>query len=180
MSLSRLVIISGLSSLAAAVLLGGINSSQKATKKGGVMSYSVTPQFVFTEAPPALASATQVATPQNIPTVSQVSTPPPSQTSLEAIAQKQNIQRVGYCNGLVSQGANFRSAPTLNPGSILGVVEIGEEVEITGRFVVNEGIQWVKVIYKNALAPSANPESVNQDLRPGQTGFVASCNLARS
>lgn len=93
------------------------------------------------------------------------------QTPDQSEAQS-NLLRIHTCSGEVSR-ANFREFPTLNPSAILGEIKWGDSVRLKGRVIQSEGVMWHEAIAP-ALVSSREPAAQNQ-LEPGQTGWIAGC-----
>lgn len=108
-------------------------------------------------------SPSSVLTPSTNPVSSQTSDQPEAQS---------NLLRIHACNGEVSR-ANFREFPTLNSSAILGEVKWGDSVRLKGRVIQAEGVTWYEAIAP-ALISSREPAAQNQ-LEPGQTGWIAGC-----
>ena len=81
--------------------------------------------------------------------------------------------KISGCNGS-SAHANFRQFPSLAPGSILGVVTIGQFVQIAPHPVQAEGLVWYQATNLAPLAPSTEATAQNQ-LQAGQVGWIAGC-----
>lgn len=72
------------------------------------------------------------------------------------------------CDGIPS-GANFRFAPTLAQWAILGEIQVGQRVYLTGQTVRADGKTW-----HEAISPGAIPDP-GKTISPNQPGWVASC-----
>lgn len=81
-------------------------------------------------------------------------------------------QTITGCNGK-RVNANFRKYPTLNPEAILGVVEAGDSVKLTGQTTIAGDITWYEAVSPQ-LFPTTEVGAINQ-LWPNQTGWIASC-----
>ena len=177
MSIPRLILIGGVSSLAAVLLSKNfISEPQKASAQSSqVIAARLIP--FYPASPVSIAPAIPIPPISSTAESKIVTVRPVSKPSFQE--EVPTRWKIGYCNGQPSEGANFRSTPTLNSDSILGVIPVGAEVEPTGRYVVNDGTEWIQVKNSDPLFPSANPGSINQDLRAEQIGLVAICNLRR-
>jgi hypothetical protein len=98
--------------------------------------------------------------------------PDPVSSQAPQSGTQSNLLRIHTCNGEVSR-ANFREFPTLNPSAILGEIKWGDSVRLKGRVIQAEGVMWHEAIAP-ALASSREPAAQNQ-LEPGQTGWIAGC-----
>lgn len=81
-------------------------------------------------------------------------------------------QRISSCAG-VEANANFRSYPSFDPASIVGVVANGDVVLLTGRVMQSEGEVWYE-----AIAPiiySASDLSVASQFTWNQPGWISAC-----
>jgi len=83
-------------------------------------------------------------------------------------AQSLTSITISNCDGRFGN-AHFRSDPTLAKWAILGVVEQGEQVYLTGGTYEADGIVWYK-----AIAPSAVADP-DQQIMPNQVGWIAGC-----
>ena len=81
--------------------------------------------------------------------------------------------KISNCHGSPAH-ANFRQFPSFAPGSILGVVAIGEAIHLTGRTARVEGEWWHEAINLAPLHPTPDIGAQNRDL-PNQVGWVARC-----
>jgi len=83
-------------------------------------------------------------------------------------AQSLTSITISNCDGRFGN-AHFRSDPTLAKWAILGVVEQGEQVYLTGGTYEADGIVWYKAISPSAVA---DPD---QQIMPNQVGWIAGC-----
>ena len=109
-------------------------------------------------ASPALAVKSQPAATSPVP-VTQV----PTSRSL----------KISSCNGSPAH-ANFREYSTFSPRSILGVVEIGESINLTGRTTRANGERWYEAINLASLHPTPDAGAQNR-LFANQVGWIAAC-----
>lgn len=84
----------------------------------------------------------------------------------------QSLQISG-CNGFPAH-ANFREYPSFSPRSILGVVEIGESINLTGRTTRANGERWYEAINPASLHPTPDAGAQNR-LFANQVGWIAAC-----
>lgn len=177
MKLSRIIFLGGLSSLALSSIVFWQRSSAVPIRQTYQVAATIQPTMIApsptapdsvapvqatTPVPPTpAASATPVASP--IPTVSPS---PVAQANL-------NLKTIATCNGL-SGNANFRSAPSLAPVTVLGVVAQGEAVALTGRTAIGDSELWYEAIAPSPLYPSTNPAALNRT-QAGQTGWISAC-----
>ena len=82
------------------------------------------------------------------------------------------------CNGAPSSGANFRQYPTLDSSAILGGVDAGQTIWLTGRRIKSDGVIWYEVINPTPLAPTID-STVQNKLDAYQVGWIADCFLSR-
>ncbi len=75
---------------------------------------------------------------------------------------------ISNCAGRLGN-AHFRSDPTRAEWAIMGVVEQGEQVYLTGGTYKADGIVWYEAI---APGVAADP---NQQIMPNQVGWIAGC-----
>ncbi|WP_458651607.1 hypothetical protein [Sivoneniella epilithica] len=81
-----------------------------------------------------------------------------------------------YCNGSPSSGANFRQYPTLDSSAILGAVESGQTIWLTGQRIKSDGVVWYESINPMPLAPTTDSTAQNK-LKAYQVGWIADCFL---
>lgn len=79
-----------------------------------------------------------------------------------------------YCNGTPSSGANFRQYPAMDSNAILGAVDAGQMIWLTGRRIKSDGVVWYEVVNPMPLAPATDPMSQNK-LDAYQSGWIADC-----
>lgn len=126
------------------------------------------PQSVPDATQPTGAGNSAIAPSQ--PYTAPTNTLPPSSTR-----QYQSFL-ITTCDGL-ADGANFRTAPNLDPNTILGVVPAGQAVLLTGRNSQSNGVVWREAVNPNELAFSVEAEAQNQT-SANQMGWVADCFVA--
>jgi hypothetical protein len=104
----------------------------------------------------------------------QISPSPASPVPPPAAAPTPNYysQQITTCAGADSN-ANFRAYPSLDPRAVLGVVAFGDSVQLTGRVIQGDRVEWFEAIAP-ALYPSPDTQAQNK-LDAGQTGWIASC-----
>jgi hypothetical protein len=81
---------------------------------------------------------------------------------------------ISQCNGQEGN-AMFRSAPSLSPAVVLGVVPKGEFVYLTNKTALGDGVSWYEAIAPHKLRQNNDVSATNQDTRAGQTGWIAAC-----
>ncbi|MBE9182450.1 hypothetical protein IQ268_28275 [Oculatella sp. LEGE 06141] len=89
----------------------------------------------------------------------------------EPYLNEQQGHRLTSCQG--HSFANFREFPSLSPTAILGAVEAGQTVQLTGRQIESDGVLWYE-----AIAPQLRQvieSSAQNKLDPNQVGWIASC-----
>jgi hypothetical protein len=124
---------------------------------GGVLALS-------RPAPPPLAP------PPSPPVTPSIS---PASPSSRAIRPNAPVLKIATCDGSPAT-ANFRAFPSLAPDAILGVVTIGQSVQITDRPVRAEGVVWYPAVNLAPLAPASDAVIQNQT-QARQLGWIASC-----
>ncbi len=99
----------------------------------------------------------------------------PTSVPLPSVSATPSAQsfRISTCHGSPAP-ANFRQIPNFSPGSILGVVTIGQSVQIAPHPVQAEGLVWYQVVNLAPLAPSTEATAQNQ-IQAGQVGWIAGC-----
>jgi hypothetical protein len=104
-----------------------------------------------------------------------VPSPEPSPAAPPELNQLPALQ-INFCNGRsAEEGANFRSAPTMTHEAILGVVEQGSLVRLTGgTFIDSAGNFWLEVVNPEPLRLSANPFAQNLT-DANQVGWISDC-----
>ncbi|MEP0913277.1 SH3 domain-containing protein [Leptolyngbya sp. GB1-A1] len=179
MKLSKIVFLSGLSSLA----LSNIAFWQRSNAVPVRQTYQVATIAQLTTMAPSPTAPTPAAPVQpatSVPLTPAAPTSPVAPAvptaSSSSIAQA-NLKTIATCNGQ-PENANFRSIPSLAPGAVLGVVAQGEVVALTGRTAIGDGEFWYEAIAPKPLFPSANPAALNRT-QAGQTGWISACFIGR-
>lgn len=93
-----------------------------------------------------------------------IGSPPGNQSSLAGLPSVV----IRSCKGIPSS-ANFRSAPTLAQWAVLGEIQAGQRVYLTGQTVQADGEIW-----HEAIAPAVIPDP-GKAVSPNQIGWIASC-----
>lgn len=91
-------------------------------------------------------------------------------------ASYRTYQISDYCNGTPSSGANFRQYPAMDSNVILGAVDAGQTIWMTGQRIKSDGVVWYEVVNPMPLAPATDRMSQNK-LDAYQTGWIADCFL---
>lgn len=82
-----------------------------------------------------------------------------------------------YCNGSPSSGANFRQYPTMDSKAVLGGVDAGQTIWLTGQRIKSDGVIWYEAVNPMPLVPVTDPMSQNK-LDAYQVGWIADCFLS--
>lgn len=131
-------------------------------KTGGTMSLAVRES----PAPSPVAPVPQTVMPTSSPMAAM--TPVPNDSSIP----------ISGCRG-VSIAAHFREFPSFSPAVILGAVDIGQSVWLTGRQVQADGETWVQVINPSPLKRAIGVPVQQQRFEANQTGWIAGCFVGR-
>lgn len=81
-----------------------------------------------------------------------------------------------YCNGSPSSGANFRQYPAMDSNAILGAVDAGQTIWLTGRRIKSDGVVWYEAVNPILLVPTTE-STVQNKLDAYQVGWIADCFL---
>lgn len=152
---------------------------------GGFMGYSRANSDFGPIPSSGLGTKPQVSethpTPQPQPPHSQESNSVPS-SSPHPVASPPGIQSplaglpsvvVQSCRGIPSN-ANFRSTPALAQWAVLGEIQAGQRVYLTGQTVQADGEDW-----HEAIAPAVIPDP-GKAISPNRIGWIASCFVQNS
>jgi len=118
-------------------------------------------------------SALAVQSSSMLPVLSPVAPGPAQQFSPSPVpSPSYPSYRISTCAG-AGRNANFRAYPSFDPRAVLGVVAYGDSVQLIGKVIQSDGVEWFEVISPE-LYPSPEPKAQNK-LAAGQIGWIASC-----
>lgn len=106
----------------------------------------------------------------------ELTAPPPSSPAITLepalIASDYPAHRITTCNGQPAS-ANFRAAPSLAQTALVGAVQHGELVYLTGQMAGGDGVLWYEAIAPTLSPIPAQPAQFHPNA--SQTGWIASC-----
>jgi len=141
---------------------------------GAKMALNKQPDSALAVQSNSMLSVPSQSQPQTNPSPSPVI--PPLAQSAPSYAQSYQSLQISTCGGRKSN-ANFRAYPSLSPSAILGGVESGQIVYLTGRSTYGDGVYWYEAIAPS-LFPVSEPGAQNRT-EPNQVGWIASCFVER-
>jgi hypothetical protein len=150
--------------------VGGITAYKAKQSNPSASPVEASKQSIPQETIVPLPSPSGIATPIPVPTPnsSGVATPIPVPSPSGVTTPNLPSFTISTCNG-ISSDANLRSAPTIQPWAVVGVVTAGQQVLLTGRTVQADGETWHEVIAPTPVSISGTP------IQPNQPGWIAGC-----
>lgn len=89
-------------------------------------------------------------------------------------SQIQSRISISQCHKFIVEGANFRSAPSLDSSVIKGIILAGQSVLLTGTTAYGDGLFWYEATNEFVLTPSIELNAQNQ-IDANQLGWIAAC-----